>query len=233
MPTSTAMTASSGMSSPSRPRKTSGGMQAAVRVDQVASRRLLRLAIVASGVATASGAARVGRRSAARAASSSRVRAMSPHSGTSTGWNLPSDHPVEVDLDRRHPRRDRRVVGERRAEHQQAVASATVWLTTGMPDRPSTPQPSGWSSGNVPFALKVEITGASICSANARTRSRNGRAPLPTDDRRARSAARSRLDAARQLLGGRRDAGRRDAPGPRPSRRLVQTRKLLHLVGEA
>ena len=60
----------------------------------------------------------------------------------------------------------------------------------GCPERPRTPQPSGWSSGKVPLALNVEITGASRCSASAMTASRWGRAPLPTTMA-GRSAARS------------------------------------------
>ena len=50
---------------------------------------------------------------------------------------------------------------------------------TGMPERPSTPHASGWSSGSRPLALNVVITGASSCSARAITCSRKGRAPLP------------------------------------------------------
>ena len=34
-----------------------------------------------------------------------------------------------------------------------------------MPDRPRTPQPSGWSSGTIPLPLKVVMTGAETRSA--------------------------------------------------------------------
>ena len=44
-------------------------------------------------------------------------------------------------------------------------------LATGVPERPITPHPSGWSSAIKPFALNVVATGAPIRSASAITSS--------------------------------------------------------------
>ena len=164
--------------------------------------------------------------------SSSIVRAMSPHSGTSTGWNLPrimrsrstwivgTQVGIDVWLENEAPSTSRQ------------SAWATVWLATGMPERPSTPQPSGWSSGKVPLALKVEITGASRCSASAITASRCGTGAVADDDGRP-------LGGAEQL--DRRGPARRPAgrcavaairPGPRTRRRVVEAGELLHVVGQ-
>ena len=70
---------------------------------------------------------------------------------------------------------------------------------TGIPDRPSTPQPSGWSSGTIPLPLKVVMTGASMWSAKAMIWSRKGRAPLPqmmTGRSAPRSSATARASSA-------------------------------------
>lgn len=53
-------------------------------------------------------------------------------------------------------------------------------LAIGVPLRPSTPQPSGWSSAMSPFALNVVTTGAPMCSASATIASMSWRAPWPT-----------------------------------------------------
>ena len=107
-------------------------VQAAVRVGEVAAPRLLRppaLPAVGDHLAPAG----VGRRPGSAAVSSSRVRAMSPHSGTSTGWNLPrimrsrstwivgTQVGIDVWLENEAPSTSRQ------------SASATVWLATGMP----------------------------------------------------------------------------------------------------
>jgi hypothetical protein len=108
------------------------------------------------------------------------VTPISPHTGTVTGWNLP-----------------------------RAIASKSTWtigflwvmpvwllklapntsrrsdsfmnqLATGVPLRPSTPQPSGWRSEIWPLALKVVSTGACRRSARASTSGMLKRAPWPT-----------------------------------------------------
>ncbi len=57
--------------------------------------------------------------------------------------------------------------------------------------------------GHEPFALNVVITGASMCSASASTASRNGRAPLPADDRRvARRRAAASMARSSSSAGG-------------------------------
>ena len=212
MPTSTAMTASSGISSPSTSNTSAGCRR------PWASARSRRDAFSARHRRPPGGDLcadrRAGRRPGSAASSSAMVRAMSPHSGTSTGWNLPriirsrstwmvgTQVGIEVWLENDAP------------STRRQSAWATVWLATGMPERPSTPQPSGWSSGKVPLALNVEITGASRCSASASTASRWGRAPLPHHDGRALGGAR----AARRRGPARRPAGRCAVAAIRPAR---------------
>ena len=103
-----------------------------------------------------------------------------PTAGTSTGWNLPSimrsrstwivgtQVAMPVWFENDAPSTSRQSLRPSSAE------------PTGVPDRPSTPQASGWSSGTRPFALNVVMTGRRSARPARATWSRNGRAPLPT-----------------------------------------------------
>ena len=96
-----------------------------------------------------------------------------------------------------------------------------------MPERPSTPAPSGWVSGTNPLARNVVSTGAPSRSASARTASVASRAPCPTMIT-GRRAARSRSSAASSGGGAMRRSARRPS-GPCGGRVRGQ---VLHLVGE-
>ncbi len=154
---------------------------------------------------------------------------ISPHTGTSTAWNLPS------------------AMGSKSTWMVGFLGVIPVWLlklapntsrqslsfmnqlAIGVPLRPSTPQASGWRSGMSPFALKVVITGAWICSASAMTSGMWKRAPWPT-------MITGRLDDSEQgdrLIG--RLRGRRDrASGQATPRRAGGGRRrgVLHFVGK-
>ena len=110
-------------------------------------------------------------------------------------------------------------------------ALATVWLATGMPERPRTPQPSGWSSGIVPLALKVEITGRVEVLGEARAPRRGG------GGRRCRRRSPARLPHEQLDRRGaaRRPAGAMAVAAMRPAgsgRRVLDAGELLHLVGQ-
>ena len=156
---------------------------------------------------------------------------MSPHSGTSTGWNLPSIiRSRSTWIVGTHVGIDVWFENDAPSTSRQS-ASATVWLATGMPERPSTPQPSGWSSGIVPLALNVEMTGASRCSANARTASRWARAPLPMTIAGLAAAPSSSTARCSSASGGAIVvAATRPAAGGRPA--SATPGQLLHLVGQ-
>ncbi|MEA2973693.1 MAG: hypothetical protein QOG82_2151 [Actinomycetota bacterium] len=73
------------------------------------------------------------------------------------------------------------VWSENEAPRTSRQSLRPMWMeATGMPDRPRTPQASGWESGTSPLALNVVMTGASTCSAKAAISSPQPRAPLPT-----------------------------------------------------
>ena len=59
-------------------------------------------------------------------------------------------------------------------------ASFMNQLAMGVPERPSTPQASGWRSPISPLPLKVVATGAPISSARATMSAMEPRAPWPT-----------------------------------------------------
>ena len=181
MPTSTAITASSGVTSLQRGEHRAPGACAPGR----------RSAAPACAFSAATGP--TAWRPTSRCAGRSRggTASRSSRDGAAdvaqqrhlNGVELAEHHPVEVDLDRRHVGGDAGVVGERRAQHEQAVGLRPMWIdATGMPDRPSTPQASGWASGTRPLALNVVMTGASRCSAKATISSRKRAGAVADDD---------------------------------------------------
>ena len=102
-------------------------------------------------------------------------------------------------------------------------------LAIGVPLRPSTPQPSGWSSAISPLPLKVVITGRVERSASATTASISKRAPWPTmiAGRLASRCSRPRRRGPRRGAISR--GGMRPSGAPAVASGAGRT---LHLVGE-
>ena len=199
LPTSTAITVSGATASESAPKIAAGCRRSA------GSTRSARRAFSTLHRAqrSASRSRAPGRAVAGIAAdSSSSVRRMSPQSGTATGWNLP----------RVMRSRSTWIVGTHVAipvwfendapSTSRQSAFAIVAEPIGVPERPSTPHASGWSSGTRPFALNVVMTGASIRSANASTWSRHARAPAPTMMTGRSAAASSAIASPSSACGG-------------------------------
>ena len=90
---------------------------------------------------------------------------------------------------------------------------------TGVPLRPSTPQPSGWRSEIWPLALKVVSTGAPSSSARATTSSMSKRAPWPTTIDRAAGRRRCASTARASASAGGAIPGRRPGPPAPPAGR--------------
>ncbi len=100
-----------------------------------------------------------------------------------------------------------------------------------MPERPRTPQPAGGRRARVPLALKVVMTGASMCSAKAQDLVPVRAGAVAADDHRP-LGGREQLDRPGQLGFRRGDAGGGHPPGRGRARRLGEAGQLLHLVGE-
>ena len=81
-------------------------------------------------------------------------------------------------------------------------ASFMNQLAMGVPERPSTPQASGWRSPISPLPLKVVATGAPICSANFTMSGIPDRAPWPTMIRGRAAPATAETAAASASAGG-------------------------------
>ena len=168
MPTSTAITASSGACARERGEHRGAGDAAPAVVGGAAApsrpptarRRAATSAALVGRVAARAGSA---------SASSARGDAdVAPAAARSTGWNWPSCSGSRSTWIVGWPCVDAGVVRERRAEHEQAVGLVHQPATRpacrcGRARRTA----SGWSSGTRPLALKVVITGASRCSASA------------------------------------------------------------------
>ena len=211
-------------------RRSSAGWSRPWRVDEVRRRRLLRPPPLpsgwrptsrCSGRSTSGSAGHQQRRSCGRCRPTAAPRRGGTCRGSSgrgrPGWSAPRWGSTCGWRTRRRAR-----AGSRPA--------ATVWQATGMPDRPRTPQPSGWSSGKMPLALNVVITGASRCSAKRHDCVAEGAGAVAADDRRPlggpeqlRRPGPARRRAGRSPVAATRPAGagpaasssRRAAPGRR------------------
>ena len=178
MPTSTAITASSGSGRRQR-LEHGGGMQPAGAVEQGRPARLLGApalpAAARSRPAASAGRPAQAGRGARRGCGRCRPTAAPRPGGTcraSSGRGRPGSSAP----------RWRCRCGSRTTRRARAGSRCGP----SPPSRPGCPSgrarrtPSGWSSGTSPLALNVVMTGASRCSASASTAPRNGRAPLPT-----------------------------------------------------
>ena len=145
------------------------------------------------------------------------------------GMELAEDHAVEVDLDRRHPRRDRRVVRERRAEDQKAVRLGDGLTGDRNPGPAEHTAAERVVVGERPLRLerrddrRVEVLGERHDCIAMRT------GAVADDDRRPLSCS-QQFDRPRHLVDRRGDAAGGDPTGAGAGRRILDAGQVLDLV---